>query len=451
MAAGSHLLPTTRTDGVTAPLSSSAPGCLAQATSTKKTMRSPRQQQGGRERETERAMSNSTGEEPGAVAVGALAAECYFCAGAPAVVYCRADAAGLCLPCDRHVHGANTVSCRHARAPLCAVCRVAAATVRRGAARFLCSNCDFEVEQLTEPPVLLHDCGTVEGYTGCPSVGELAAILGVAVRDGDKVWWPVWEEPQVLAFDDVIVPTTACHGLQPVLTSSSSPKNWSAPCGELDGEVLRQLGELAKSEEAAAYVEDAEPAGGDQLPPPWGSSDYAATGHADLGALGAEPICAAAILQVREADPVRVAQGPRRRQGEDQRPLRQVELVVDFKDRRHFVSVVYRTLYVAWTCEGAATEPPWHTYSPPPRDVSVSPCHCASYIVVNISLLLLLLTDRACVCYWDRCLCHRSSDGEFGMFECVRVRASPTPRPTRGALKICLQRVDRLFWRDGER
>nr|BAK01795.1 predicted protein [Hordeum vulgare subsp. vulgare] len=260
-------------------------------------MRSPRQQQGGRERETERAMSNSTGEEPGAVAVGALAAECYFCAGAPAVVYCRADAAGLCLPCDRHVHGANTVSCRHARAPLCAVCRVAAATVRRGAARFLCSNCDFEVEQLTEPPVLLHDCGTVEGYTGCPSVGELAAILGVAVRDGDKVWWPVWEEPQVLAFDDVIVPTTACHGLQPVLTSSSSPKNWSAPCGELDGEVLRQLGELAKSEEAAAYVEDAEPAGGDQLPPPWGSSDYAATGHADLGALGAEPICAAAILQ----------------------------------------------------------------------------------------------------------------------------------------------------------
>lgn len=232
-------------------------------------------------------------------AVAVPTAECYFCAGAPAVVYCPADAAGLCLPCDRHVHGANTVSCRHARAPLCAVCRAAPATVRRGAARFLCSNCDFEEQQqhgegeLTQAP-LLHDRGTVEGYTGCPSVGELAAILGVVVSDkAAEAWWPVWEEPQVLTFEDVIVPTTACHGLQPLLTSLSSPKNRRSPCGELDGEVLRQLGELAKSEEAAT-----EPAGVDQLPPPWGSSDYAAIGYGDLGALGAEAICAAAILHV---------------------------------------------------------------------------------------------------------------------------------------------------------
>lgn len=70
-------------------------------------------------------------------------------------------------------------------------------------------------------------------------------------------------------------------------------KNRRSPCGELDGEVLRQLGELAKSEEAAT-----EPAGVDQLPPPWGSSDYAAIGYGDLGALGAEAICAAAILHV---------------------------------------------------------------------------------------------------------------------------------------------------------
>ncbi|VAH26762.1 unnamed protein product [Triticum turgidum subsp. durum] len=240
-----------------------------------------------------------SGAVPGAVADAAVpTGECYFCDRSPAVVYCRADAAGLCLPCDRHVHGANTVSCRHARAPLCAVCRGAAATVRRGAARFLCSNCDFEEQQHREgevvQPPLLHDRGAVEGYTGCPSVGELAAILGVVVGDkAAEAWWPVWEQPQVLSFDDVIVPTTACHGLQPFLTSSSSPKNRSLPCGELDGEVLRQLGELAKSEEAAT-----EPAGVDQLPPPWGSSDYAAIGHGDIGALGAEAICAAAILHV---------------------------------------------------------------------------------------------------------------------------------------------------------
>jgi hypothetical protein len=149
-------------------------------------------------------------------------AACYFCGDTPAVVYCRADAAGLCLPCDRHVHGANTVSSRHARAPLCATCRDAGASVRRGgAARFLCSDCDFDECRRGGEPVM-HDRGTVEGYTGCPSVGELAVILGVVVGEkvaADEGWRPVWEEPGVLTLDDVIVPTTSCHDLQPLLTS----------------------------------------------------------------------------------------------------------------------------------------------------------------------------------------------------------------------------------------
>lgn len=149
---------------------------------------------------------------------------CDYCGGMPAVVYCRADSARLCLPCDRHVHGANTVSSGHARAPLCAVCRAAVAAFRR-AARFLCSNCDFEKHRdgaaQGEP---VHDRGTVEGYTGCPSLCELAAILGVDECEksaNEEGWWSVWEEPQVPSFDDVIVPTTSCHGLQPLLTPSS--------------------------------------------------------------------------------------------------------------------------------------------------------------------------------------------------------------------------------------
>jgi len=153
-------------------------------------------------------------------------AACDFCAGLPAVVYCRADSARLCLPCDRYVHGANTVSSRHARAPLCAACRAAAAAFRRGAAGFLCANCDFEEERQRDgDPRPLHDRSAVEGYAGCPSIAELAAILGVggcekAAGHGDG-WWPAWEEPQVLRLEDVIVPTTSCHGLQPLLTPSS--------------------------------------------------------------------------------------------------------------------------------------------------------------------------------------------------------------------------------------
>ncbi|KAL6657411.1 hypothetical protein ACP70R_005191 [Stipagrostis hirtigluma subsp. patula] len=220
----------------------------------------------------------------------AAPAPCDFCAGLPGVVYCRADSARLCLPCDRHVHGANTVSSRHARAPLCAACRAAAAAFRRGGGGFLCANCDFDRHQRGGEP--LHDRGAVEGYTGCPSIAELAAILGAAGWEkaaGGDGWWPgsAWEEPQVLRLEDVIVPTTSCHGLQPLLTPPFSPKNRSSG-GELNEEVIRQLGELAKAEAAAAYAE-AEPTGGDQLPA-WALSEYA-VGHGDFGAFGTDDAC----------------------------------------------------------------------------------------------------------------------------------------------------------------
>ncbi|KAL5196496.1 hypothetical protein ABZP36_000008 [Zizania latifolia] len=221
----------------------------------------------------------------GGAGVGGAAAQCDFCGGLAAVVYCRADSARLCLPCDRHVHGANTVSTRHARAPLCASCSAAPAAFRR-APCFLCSDCDFERHRgdgdgncaRSEP---LHDRGTVEGYTGCPSIGELAAILGAAgecEKAAGDGWWSAWEEPQVLSLDDVIVPTSSCHGLQPLLTPSS-PENGNSPDGELDGEVLRQLGELAKSEAAVASYVGAEPTS-DQLPS-WASPEYT-FGHGDF-------------------------------------------------------------------------------------------------------------------------------------------------------------------------
>lgn len=158
---------------------------------------------------------------------------CDFCAGMPAVVYCRADSARLCLPCDRHVHGANTVSTRHSRAPLCAACFAAPAAFRRrspaGGGGFLCGNCDFEDRDRnggSEP--LHHDRAAAEGYTGCPSISDLAVILGVGGRCEKAAgggWWPaVWDEPQVLRLEDVIVPTTSCHGLQPLVNTPSSPK-----------------------------------------------------------------------------------------------------------------------------------------------------------------------------------------------------------------------------------
>lgn len=216
------------------------------------------------------------------------AATCDYCGGAPALVYCRADTARLCLPCDRHVHGANTVCSRHARAPLCATCRTAGAVFRRAtAAEFLCSNCDFGRHRdgrHGEAP--LHDRCTVQGYTGCPSVHELAALLGVPEFEkpaaADEGWWAIWEEPQVLSLEDIIVPTTSCHDFQPLVTPPS-PKNQSSPDGKMNEEVIRQLGELAKSDGGAqiAAHEEAEQTS-DQFPS-WAPSQYI-TGHGNFGA-----------------------------------------------------------------------------------------------------------------------------------------------------------------------
>ncbi|XP_062208893.1 uncharacterized protein LOC133910553 [Phragmites australis] len=249
----------------------------------------------GRDHEPERRPGEEEEEaketEPGDVA--GTEASCDYCGSGAAAVYCHADAARLCLPCDRHVHGANGVCSRHARTPLCADCRATGAVFRRAASAaptgglFLCSDCDFgRHRDGGEPP--LHDRCAVQAYTGCPPAHELAGLLGVpffekrAAADSDG-WWNIWEEPQVLSLEDLIVPTTPCHGFQPLLTPSS-PKNRSIPSeGKINEEILRQLGELAESDggvQAAAGHEDAEQAG-DQFPS-WAPPQYI-TGHGSFG------------------------------------------------------------------------------------------------------------------------------------------------------------------------
>ncbi|KAF0887886.1 hypothetical protein E2562_004089 [Oryza meyeriana var. granulata] len=231
-------------------------------------------------------------EESKAGEAGTAAVTCDYCGGAAAaVVYCRADAARLCLPCDRHVHGANAVCSRHARAPLCAACAASGAVFRRAAADdFLCSNCDFARHRGggggTAAP--LHDLCTVQPYTGCPSALDLAALLGVAcsgkpaAAGGEDEWWPIWKEPQVLSLEDLIVPTTSCHGFEPLLTPSS-PKNQSSLDGKVNDEVIRQLGELANLDggvQIGAHHKAAQ--AGDQQLPSWATSQHI-TGHGNFG------------------------------------------------------------------------------------------------------------------------------------------------------------------------
>uniref|UniRef100_A0A804JGF5 B box-type domain-containing protein n=1 Tax=Musa acuminata subsp. malaccensis TaxID=214687 RepID=A0A804JGF5_MUSAM len=47
---------------------------------------------------------------------------CELCGAQRGLVYCKSDAARLCLPCDAFIHSANALSRRHLRALICDHC-----------------------------------------------------------------------------------------------------------------------------------------------------------------------------------------------------------------------------------------------------------------------------------------------------------------------------------------
>ncbi|CAL9171768.1 unnamed protein product [Musa hybrid cultivar] len=183
---------------------------------------------------------------------------CEFCGAARALLSCRADAARLCLACDRHVHAANSVSSRHRRALLCDACRSEPSAIHCSSCRaLLCPNCDFDAHGRAG---LLHDRRPVEGFSGCPSAGKLVSALGVGgdekevlegeaddvgdylVEDGT-----VWEAQPVLSFEDFIVPTTASHGFQ-AMGMPPLPKHRNSTCGKHKEEIIQQIRDLIKLE-----------------------------------------------------------------------------------------------------------------------------------------------------------------------------------------------------------
>ncbi|XP_039843314.1 zinc finger protein CONSTANS-LIKE 9-like isoform X2 [Panicum virgatum] len=105
-----------------------------------------------------------------------MGALCDFCGEQRSMVYCRSDAASLCLSCDRNVHSANALSRRHTRSLLCDRCASQPATVRclvENAS--LCQNCDWN-GHATGSSAAGHKRQTINCYSGCPSSAELSRI-----------------------------------------------------------------------------------------------------------------------------------------------------------------------------------------------------------------------------------------------------------------------------------
>ncbi|XP_076895905.1 zinc finger protein CONSTANS-LIKE 14-like [Bidens hawaiensis] len=107
---------------------------------------------------------------------------CDFCNEKPAVLYCKADSAKLCLFCDSAVHSANALSLKHLRSQICDNCASDAVSVACSTENLLlCTACDHDFHADSSVSSY-HTRFPVDEITGCPSVTELASIWGFNLK-----------------------------------------------------------------------------------------------------------------------------------------------------------------------------------------------------------------------------------------------------------------------------
>lgn len=115
---------------------------------------------------------------------------CDSCKSAAAAVFCRADAAFLCLGCDSRIHGASKLSARHERVWMCEVCEQAPAAVTcKADAAALCVSCDADIH-CANPLARRHERVPVEPFLdAAESIGKAVSafnFLAVPNKNGSS-------------------------------------------------------------------------------------------------------------------------------------------------------------------------------------------------------------------------------------------------------------------------
>eukprot|EP00249_Psilotum_nudum_P020633 c27786_g1_i1 orf=730-1857(+) len=101
---------------------------------------------------------------------------CDVCQESNSVLFCKADAAFLCMSCDVKVHAANKLVSRHERAWLCDVCEHAPADVIcKADAAALCVACDTDIHSANSL-ASRHERVPVTTFFECPSVMKVSHI-----------------------------------------------------------------------------------------------------------------------------------------------------------------------------------------------------------------------------------------------------------------------------------
>ncbi|XP_062222151.1 zinc finger protein CONSTANS-LIKE 9-like isoform X2 [Phragmites australis] len=172
-----------------------------------------------------------------------MAALCDFCGKQRSMVYCRSDAASLCLSCDRNVHSANALSQRHTRTLLCDRCGSQPAAVHcLEDSASLCQNCDWNGHDAASGAGG-HKRQAINCYSGCPSSAELS-----------RIWSFVMDIPTVAAEPN-------CEdGISMMIIDDSGVSNH---CGAPDDNRLLEI---------ASTTLMSDPPTGDKIKPLMGSS-----------------------------------------------------------------------------------------------------------------------------------------------------------------------------------
>eukprot|EP00250_Pteridium_aquilinum_P013626 c21463_g2_i1 orf=535-1656(+) len=110
---------------------------------------------------------------------------CDACQSSTALVFCRADAAYLCMACDVKVHGANKLASRHERVWMCEVCeQVPAVVTCKADAASLCFSCDADIHS-ANPLASRHERVPVLPFYEAPGLIKASHMNVIAPHSSD--------------------------------------------------------------------------------------------------------------------------------------------------------------------------------------------------------------------------------------------------------------------------
>ncbi|XP_042382656.1 zinc finger protein CONSTANS-LIKE 10-like [Zingiber officinale] len=190
---------------------------------------------------------------------------CNYCGEKKSIVYCRSDAASLCLFCDRNVHSANALSRRHSRTLVCGRCNAQPAVIRCiEESVSLCQNCDWNGHG-GSVVASGHKRQTINCYSGCPSSAELSrmwpffqnlssmvqsdceqglGLMNINENSVSNCWEPSGSNSNIeTSFAEEVKDLDAANKLNPWIGSSSGSALCSLPstadqiAGSLDSEI----------------------------------------------------------------------------------------------------------------------------------------------------------------------------------------------------------------------